>query len=186
MRNALCSWGGRLLELLRTANMNAQRKTSPSESCTQCLTKRAPGEDSHEPTGRRRAARANAARRMVPRHELLQMHGAHRYPAGLRSALRQRFASALVLAVVAAAHAALVAALLLHRQAFRTPPEVLPTTIAVSLVSPPQSTPPPVSAPVSAAPPPPEPAVAEELAPAPKPKPRPTPGCRGSAARRDR
>jgi periplasmic protein TonB len=171
MRNALCSRGGRLLELLRTASMDAQRKTSLSESGTQCLTKRAPGEDSHDPTGRRRAARANAARRMVPRHELLQMHGTHRYPAGLRSVLRQRFASALLLAVIAGAHAALVAALLLHRQAFRTPPEVLPTTIAVSLVSPPQSTPPPVSAPVPAAPPPPEPAVAEESAPAPKPKP---------------
>src|ERR687895_2179797 len=87
-----------------------------------------------------------------------KMHGAHRYPAGLRSSLLQRFASALVLAVVAAAHAALVAALLLHRQAFRTPPEVLPTTIAVSLVSPPQSAPPPVSALVPTAPPPPEPA----------------------------
>jgi protein TonB len=110
---------------------------------------------------------------MVPRHELLQMHGTHRYLVGPRSVLRQRFASALVLAVIAGAHAALVAALLLHRQAFRTPPEVLPTTIAVSLVSPPQSTPPPVSAPVPAAPPPPEPAVAEELAPAPKPKPKP-------------
>lgn len=119
MRNALCSRGGRLLELLRTANMNAQRKTSPSESCTQCLTKRAPGEDSHDPTGRRCAARASAARCMVPRHELLQMHGTYRYPAGPRSVLRQRFASALLLAVVAGAHAALVAALLLHRQAFR-------------------------------------------------------------------
>jgi protein TonB len=100
-----------------------------------------------------------------------KMHGAHRYPAGLRSSLLQRFASALVLAVVAAAHAALVAALLLHRQAFQTPPEVLPTTIAVSLVSPPQSAPPPVSALVPTAPPPPEPAVAEELAPVPKPRP---------------
>ena len=79
--------------------------------------------------------------------------------------------------VVTAAHAALVAALLLHRQAFRTPPEVLPTTIAVSLVSPPQSTPPPVSAPVSAAPPPPEPATPVATEPPPKPpvaKPKPT------------
>jgi hypothetical protein len=126
MRNALCSRGGRLLELLRTANMNAQRKASPSESCTQCLTKRA--------------------------------HGTHRYPAGPRSVLQQQFVSALLMAVVAGAHVALVAALLLHRQAFRTPPEVLPITIAVSLVSPPQSTPPPVSAPVPTAPPPPEPA----------------------------
>jgi hypothetical protein len=79
--------------------------------------------------------------------------------------------------VVAAAHAALVAALLLHRQAFRTPPEVLPTTIAVSLVSPLQSTPPPVFAPVSAAPPPPEPATLVATEPPPKPpvaKPKPT------------
>src|SRR5918999_3198888 len=135
------SRGGRLLELLRTANMSVQRKASPSKSCTQCLTKRA--------------------------------HGTHRYTAGPRSVLQQQFVSALLLAVVAGAHAALVAVLLWHRQAFRTPPEVLPTTIAVSLVSPPQSTPPPVSAPVPAAPPPPEPAVAEELAPAPKPKPKP-------------
>src|SRR5918999_5024159 len=120
MRNALQFSGRASFGASRTANMNVQRKTSPSESCTQCLTKRAPGEDSHEPTGRRRAARANAARRMVPRHELLQNARCPPIPRSLRSSLLQRFASALVLAVVAAAHAALVAALLLHRQAFRT------------------------------------------------------------------
>src|SRR5918999_2116439 len=147
------SRGGRLLELLRTANMSVQRKASPSKSCTQCLTKRA--------------------------------HGTHRYTAGPRSVLQQQFVSALLLAVVAGAHAALVAVLLWHRQAFRTPPELLPTTIAVSLVSPPQSTPPSVSAPVPTAPPPPEPAAPVAAEPPPtlslagakakpaKPKPRP-------------
>jgi hypothetical protein len=69
----------------------------------------------------------------MPRHELLQMHGTHRYSAGLRSVLRQRFASALLLALVAAAHVALVAALLLDHPAPRTAPKALPTPIAVSL-----------------------------------------------------